>query len=68
MVQFFEPFTWRRKGVHIPFFRQVFQSGKFMVLPFGALALEFSVEVKNIHCFAGEYHQLFTEISKGGSH
>ena len=68
VVQFFERFSWRRKGVHIPFFGQVFQSGKFMVLPFGALASEFSVEAKNIRRFAGEYYQLFIEISKGGSH
>ena len=43
---------------HIPFFRQVFPSGKLMVLPFGVLDLEFSVEAKNISCFAGECHEL----------
>ena len=32
--------------VQIPFFRQVFQSGKLMVLSFGVLASEFSVEGK----------------------
>jgi len=39
-----------------------------MVLPFGVLASEFSVEAKNISHFAGECHKLFAEISKGGPH
>ena len=53
---------------HIPFFRQVFQSGKLMVLPFGVLASEYNVEAKNISCFAGECRELFAKISKGGPH
>ena len=39
-----------------------------MVLPFGVLASEFSVEAKNISRFAGECRELFAEISKGGPH
>ena len=56
------------KWPHIPFFGQVFQSGMLMVLPFGVLASEFSVEAKNISRFAGECHELFAKISKGGPH
>ena len=62
----FEPYSWKRKGVHIPFFGQVFQSEKLMVLPFGVLASEFSVEAKNISRFAGECREFFAKISKGG--
>ena len=53
---------------HIQFFGQVFQSGKLIELPLGVLASEFSVEAKNISCFAGEFHELFAKISKGGPH
>ena len=37
-----------------------------MVLPFGVLASEFSVEAKNISRFAGECREFFAKISKGG--
>ena len=37
-----------------------------MVLPFGVLASEFSVETKNISRFAGECRDFFDKISKGG--
>ena len=37
-----------------------------MVLPIGVLASEFSVEAKNISCFAGECREFFAIISKGG--
>ena len=37
-----------------------------MVTQFGLLASEFSVEVKNINCFAGECHEFFVKTSKGG--
>ena len=37
-----------------------------MVTQFGLLASEFSVEAKNINCFAGECHEFFVKTSKGG--
>ena len=39
-----------------------------MVPPIGVLASEFNVEAKNISCFAGECHELFAVVSKGGPH
>ena len=54
--------------IHISFFGQVFQSRKDMVLLFGVLASEFSVEAKNISLFGGEHRDFFAEISKGGPH
>ena len=57
----------KKRGPH-PIFRTSLQSGKLMVLLFGSLASEFSVEAKNISCFAGECHKLFAEISKEGPH
>ena len=51
--------------MHIPFFRQVFQSGELMVQLIDVLAAECSVEAKNISCFAWECCELFAKISKG---
>ena len=47
---------------HIPFFGQVFQSGKLVVVPIGVLDSEFSVEAKNISHFAGECREFFAKI------
>ena len=50
-----------------PIFVLVFQSRTIMVLPFGVLASEFSIEAKNINRFAGECREFFSKNFKGGT-